>query len=835
MIFAHGWVLGFLVLPLGWMIFEWRRTRRSLALILKTLTVIAIILALSEPELSLPQTKMAVAVLVDTSASLSQQDLSRASQLADELERARGRHWLRILPFARSVRNAAPEEQQHGWRFQYTAGEAGQATDLEAGVREAIASLPSGLVPRLLLISDGKENAGSVTRATWQAQSLGIPIDTIALKGRPEPTLRLETVSLPTVAFTGERFPIDMTISSPADVTATVQLSAEGKMLGSDTVKLERGSNQVRVHARITAAGALSLSGRLQAGNSGEARFDRAMTLRRPKLLYISQDPAGTETNLMQTLSADEFDVDRTSDVMHGTLADYQLLVLNNIDMEGLAEPRKNEIEKFVKQGGGLLVIGGEHNVYNEAKKTEDALDRTLPAKLAPPRSPEGTAVVLIIDKSSSMEGRKIELARLAAIGVVDNLRPVDMVGVLIFDNSFQWAVPIRRAEDKAMIKRLIAGIVPDGGTQIAPALAEAYRRVLPARATFKHIVLLTDGISEEGDSLDLSKEAAAQHVTISTVGLGQDVNRAYLEKVATMADGKSYFLSEPAGLEQILLKDVMEHTGSTAVEKSLRPVVEKNADILDGVGIDTAPALKGYVRFISKPSADTILKIDEKDPLLVRWQYGLGRAVVFTSDAKSRWAADWVAWKGFDRFWTNTFRDLLPPSDTGEAKVGFDSASGDLVVNYQLGSDVEAPAQLPPIYIFGPNGFQHPLPITELADQAYRGRIHIGQLQGLFRIRPLEESRAFPEVGFYRQEQELQDYGSNPFLLRSMAEFTGGRFNPAPNQVFNAGNRTEQSTLQLWPGLLALALALNLTELIMRKGKAVLDSFLSKPAEASA
>ena len=187
-----------------------------------------------------------------------------------------------------------------------------------------------------------------------------------------------------------------------------------------------------------------------------------------------------------------------------------------------------------MKQGGGLLVIGGERNMYVEDKeKVEDALDRTLPAKLAPPRSPEGTAVVLIIDKSSSMEGRKMELARQAAIGVVDNLRPIDMVGVLIFDNSFQWAVPMRRAEDRTLIKRLISGITPDGGTQIAPALTEAYRRILPTKATYKHIVLLTDGISEEGDSMDLSREALAKRVTISTVGLGQDVNRAYLEKIA--------------------------------------------------------------------------------------------------------------------------------------------------------------------------------------------------------------------------------------------------------------------------------------------------------------
>jgi len=403
-------------------------------------------------------------------------------------------------------------------------------------------------------------------------------------------------------------------------------------------------------------------------------------------------------------------------------------------------------------------------------------------------------------------------------VGVVDNLRAIDQVGVLIFDNSFQWAVPMRRAEDRSLIKRLISGIIPDGGTQIAPALAEAYHKILPLHATFKHIVLMTDGISEEGDSLDLSKEAAAQHVTISTVGLGQDVNRAYLEKVAAIANGKSYFLNEPAGLEQILIKDVMEHTGSTAVERPLKPIVSKNAEILSGVGIDTAPALKGYVRFIAKPTADTILKIDEKDPLYTRWQYGLGRAAVFASDAKARWAADWVTWKGFDRLWANIFRDLLPHAESSDAKAGFDSASGDLDVEYQLGRDVDAPGQLPEIFVLGPNGFRHPMEITKLGDKSYRGKIHIGQLQGLFRIRPLEESRAFPEVGYYQQEQELLDYGSNPFLLRTIAQFTGGRFNPAPKQVFDAAGRSETSVLNLWPALLGLAIALNLAELLMRK-----------------
>jgi Ca-activated chloride channel homolog len=139
-------------------------------------------------------------------------------------------------------------------------------------------------------------------------------------------------------------------------------------------------------------------------------------------------------------------------------------------------------------------------------------------------------------------------------------------------------------------------------------------------------------------------------------------------------------------------------------------------------------------------------------------------------------------------------------------------------VVTYHLGADAEDPGKLPEIFVLGPNGFRHPVPITKLGAKSYRGTIHIGDLQGLFRIRPLDESRAFPEVGYYQPEQELLDYGSNEFLLRSVAQFTGGRFNPAPKQVFDSGGRSQSSTLRLWPILLGLAIALNLAELLMRK-----------------
>jgi hypothetical protein len=95
---------------------------------------------------------------------------------------------------------------------------------------------------------------------------------------------------------------------------------------------------------------------------------------------------------------------------------------------------------------------------------------------------------------------------------------------------------------------------------------------------------------------------------------------------------------------------------------------------------------------------------------------------------------------------------------------------------------------------------------------------VAIGERQGLFRVRPLAESRAFPEVGFYRQEEEMQEYGANDQLLHQVADSTGGRYNPALNTVFDSSGRSIPATLDLWPGLLALAIALNLAELIKRK-----------------
>jgi Ca-activated chloride channel family protein len=263
-------------------------------------------------------------------------------------------------------------------------------------------------------------------------------------------------------------------------------------------------------------------------------------------------------------------------------------------------------------------------------------------------------------------------------------------------------------------------------------------------------------------------------------------------------------------------------------VERPLTPIVERKAEVLDGIGIESAPPLKGYTRFTASPGAETILSIDEvkKDPLYVRWQYGLGRAAVFTSDAKSRWAENWVTWPGFDKFWINVSRDLLTHADSSEATAQFDTANEDILIGYHLANDLAEPDRIPQIFALGPSGFEKPVAVQKTASGVYHGRVHVGNLTGLFRVRPVSESTAFPEIGLYRPQEELQDYGSNEALLKQISSLTGGRFNPPLDSVFDPSGRTLYSAWQLWPFLLFAAIALTVSELIVRKWSGLIQNF---------
>ena len=311
MTFERPWLLFVLILPVLWAAWNWRASRRRGALILKTLTFCSIIAALAAPQLTVFEEKVAVAVLVDTSASTSDEDLrTRIGGGFGDRARARTEHGRdsAIRP------DHAPAERR---------GAQGRKAALHhggTGARDGSRSRSAG---------GHRFTAGGACGARgpdfrWKWRIAGA---WRAQRGRPgnsafrwtrfrwpagrRPLLHLDAVTLPSQAFTGERFPIDVMVSSPKRANAKVEISAEGKVLGTSAVSLQPGTNQVRVQASLTTTGAVDLAGRISSPELGEVRFAQAVALQRPRLLMVSDDPPGTGMHLLKTLEAAEFQVEQ--------------------------------------------------------------------------------------------------------------------------------------------------------------------------------------------------------------------------------------------------------------------------------------------------------------------------------------------------------------------------------------------------------------------------------------------------------------------------------------------------------------------------------------------
>jgi Mg-chelatase subunit ChlD len=108
--------------------------------------------------------------------------------------------------------------------------------------------------------------------------------------------------------------------------------------------------------------------------------------------------------------------------------------------------------------------------------------------------------MVLVIDKSGSMEGDKIEMAKTAARSAVELLGRRDQAAVVAFDGDTYMICEMQSANNKAKISDEISRINAGGGTTMYPAMEMANEILMAANAKLKHVIILTDGISSPGD-----------------------------------------------------------------------------------------------------------------------------------------------------------------------------------------------------------------------------------------------------------------------------------------------------------------------------------------------
>jgi len=320
--------------------------------------------------------------------------------------------------------------------------------------------------------------------------------------------------------------------------------------------------------------------------------------------------------------------------------------------------------------------------------------------------------------------------------------------------------------------------------------------------------------------------------ITVSAVGVGGEADKSLLTTIAQRGQGRFYFTRDAESVPKIFLKETSEIARRSLVEEPTRPRILRGAELFAGTGIEKAPPLGGYVTVRPKPGGEVLLASSRGDPLLARRRDGLGQVAIWTSDAKNRWAAAWLPWPGFSRFFAQLVRSTMRPPLAGEgqypvdievdpphARVRVDAiGSDDRFVSGLAGEVTVGPADL------ASTRTAH-LPLVEVAPGRYEATLQLdGDQPFIVQTRLSRDgvvvSRSLHAVSPPRAREHLAE---PPDLARldALRTATLGRIDPEPSHVFDAVGAAPEglrSRRPLWAPALWAALALLLLDLAARR-----------------
>ena len=307
-------------------------------------------------------------------------------------------------------------------------------------------------------------------------------------------------------------------------------------------------------------------------------------------------------------------------------------------------------------------------------------------------------------------------------------------------------------------------------------------------------------------------------------MGIG-DADPNLLERIAELGNGRYYFASDPSSVPQIFAKETMTASKSAINEEPFLPMVVRASQALSDINFEEAPFLLGYVVTRPKATSEVILATEAGDPLLSWWRYGLGMSVAFTSDAKSRWAAEWLTWNGYNQFWAQVIRHCMRKSESrgfvvdiqrrgSKSKVLIDAVNP----NGQFLNKAETELTL-----INPQLDSKTITVQQTAPGRYEAELemptvgawHFQMTQKVEGETLYQQSRGLI-VGY---SDELRLRNTNEELLKAVAAASGGVFSPQPSTIFEAADgESASAATPLWPWLLIVALCLFVADVALRR-----------------
>jgi uncharacterized membrane protein len=826
------------------------------SLLLRSTLIAALVLALAGAQLEHSVSDLTTVFLIDSSDSISPSTRGQAEAFVQEaLKTMRQDDRAAVVVFGENalVERTPSEERTLG---RLISAPIAARTNIQDAVQLGLALLPADTQKRLVLLSDGGENSGSALDAERVAAARGVPIDYVDLSvpaGGSEALIA--SLEAPTNVRKGQEFELVATVESNIAQAAQLRIFGDERVLLEQAVQLQPGQNRFSLKVDAQGQGFRHFRAQIEPQSDVRTQNNQAEALVRvggaTRVLLI-EGQLGEGQNLKDALAVATVTADIVSPEAAPadltTLGNYEAVVLVNVPARALPVRLVANLPAYVRElGKGLIMIGGERS-YGVGGYSHTPIEDALPVYMDVRDRQErpDLALIFVIDKSGSMNAchcsgpnrqtaqpqqggtPKIDIAKDAVIQASAILGKRDTIGVVAFDDAAHWALPATRGATPDAVESAVTPLLPDGQTNVRAGLQAAEDALNNnTTAKIKHIILLTDGWSRGGDNLDLAQRMHDEGITLSVVGAGGG-SADYLKRLAETGGGRFYPAQDMEEVPQIFVQETITAVGNYLIEEPFTPKYAAPSAILEGLEAGL-PTLYGYNGTTAKETATTVLAGADDSPVLAQWQYGLGRAVAWTSDAKGKWAKDWVRWPEFPRFAAQMVQWTVPNATNSNLTTLIHAEGAQTVIDVKAVDASGKPQDSLDMRasLVGANSFAQEVKLAQIAPGEYRASI-VSPLQGTYIVQiagakdgqVITQETAGMVVPYspeYRQGQ------SNPSLLDALARASGGVRLNQPSGAFTLVlgdvSRAQEIALPLLLlALLLLPLDIGVRRLMLRR-----------------
>lgn len=879
--FAEPWWLVLIVLTpvLAWLGWRWfgamGRARRLSAVAVRSVLVVLIASLLAGASAVRETDRVAVIAVVDVSGSVQR---FASAEAGGAVERAR--QWLAeatadrgpddllgVVVFDR--RSAAVAAPTVGDALERSFSlDSAEGTDIGRAIRYAASLVPPDAAGRLVVFSDGNATVGDAAEAARTLASAGsaVPIDVVPITYRVEREVLVERVDAPPVASSESTISVRVTLRATDRTAGRLRLFREGEEVdingdaeglsrrviaepGISTAVLEVELPDGRLHQfeavfEPDSAGAGFAGDTFATNNRGESF---TLTPGKGSVLLVDGVGDGSETGgggtLARTLRDDGIEVELIppSAVPENLLAlqAYDLVILENVPAEAVTREAHAALARHVEDlGGGLVMVGGFDSFGAGGWKGTE-VEPILPVLLDLPEravTPEA-AVVLLIDSSGSMSSTtgglrtKQQIANEAAALAITTLDARDLIGVVAFAGGAQVVVPLQANADSRALAARTMSISSGGGTNIGAALGQARSMLRPAEAKLKHVILLTDGQSQNPEILpEMAAQMQAENITVSTIGVGDNTDIESLRNIAIAGGGDFFQVINPNTLPRVFVRAIRIVRQPLIRLGDYLPVVPPSGSPLL-LGVGDPPPLGGIVLTQRRedPTVINAMLHPNGEPLLAHWQRGLGQVVAFTSDAHGEWSSRWLAWPGYRSLWTNIARLAARPGNPNRYDLQTEISGDRMTVRMEVADDEGMPIDLltVPATVYEPDGSTRQIQLAQTGPGVYEAQTGVtGEGTHLVVVEPRAgETQLAPAIGGASAPSgaEYRRLASNEAAMVELADMTGGRVfdlgQPRGVDLFDrSAIEPRRAMTPLWKSLLLLTLVVMMLDIGTRR-----------------